>query len=178
MAKNRRGGKKKPKSVPFSVTQQELKKDDKQVREIRAESYIKKKASWSFRLMDLYGPWGWCLGREDLPTSGAAEAICGCTDQEQVLTIDTMLRIRARLGDLETMTWDEILGRRDHEVDRSSIIPEAKRRLEELNQDDGDLVSVHLTGQERIWGIFREGIFRILWWDPKHRICRSEKKGT
>jgi hypothetical protein len=40
--------------------------------------------------------------------------------------------------------------------------PEARR----LNDID-ELLSIRLSGTERVWGIFRKGVLQLLWWDPK-----------
>jgi len=94
----------------------------------------------------------------------------------------TLHKIRERLQNFETMTWGEILlqGRKNHHFIRTSdLCPEARNRLEELKQDDIDrIVSLRLSSLERIYGILEDGILRLLWWDPEHRVCPSIKKHT
>jgi len=35
------------------------------------------------------------------------------------------------------------------------------------------LVSLRLSGKERVWGILQENALLLLWWDPGHEICPS-----
>jgi hypothetical protein len=59
------------------------------------------------------------------------------------------------------------------------VIPDARKRLEQLRLDDTDeLFSLRLNGQERLWGIRSNDIFSLLWWDPKHEICPAPLKYT
>lgn len=94
----------------------------------------------------------------------------------------TIHKIRERLRSFETMTWGEILnegGKRNHLIHVSDLCREAKQQLRTIGQDDLDqLLSLGLTGQERIWGILENGVVRLLWWDPEHRVCPSHKKNT
>ena len=98
------------------------------------------------------------------------------------LDAETAARIHQRLSNLESMTWHEIFvaGRKqNHTVDISSMSTEAQRRLEAIQPDDVDgLVSLRVTGKERVWGIRREGHCYLLWWDQEHAVCPSKKKHT
>ena len=76
------------------------------------------------------------------------------------------------------MTWADVK-KRDHPIERNKIITEAQQRLEELQRDDVDeLWRLRFTGQQRLWGIRNQRVFRILWWDPEHKICPTTKKHT
>jgi hypothetical protein len=89
--------------------------------------------------------------------------------------------IRSKLANFESMTWSQILQdakKHNHLVPVTSIIPKAQKRLLEIDQQVDDLVSLHLSGQERIWGILEDYILRVLWWDPFHEICPSKLKHT
>lgn len=113
--------------------------------------------AWHLRILDKDGRWGW----KNL--------------KERTLWD----RILPRIVNFETMTWPEILGSRHHEIPVSKIISEAQRRLEALGQNDIDqLVSFHITGEQVIWGIRDQNIFKVLWWDPNHEICPSLKRHT
>lgn len=95
----------------------------------------------------------------------------------------TLNRIRERLIAFESMTWNEILvqgGHAHHRVKLHRIIPQAHRRLEEIFGaiDIDELVSLRLTGVERIWGVLDGNVLRVLWWDPGHEICPSLMRHT
>ena len=55
----------------------------------------------------------------------------------------------------------------------------AKRRLQEIQRDDEEwLHEIRLGSRPRMWGIRRQGIFHILWWDPNHRVCPAPLRNT
>jgi hypothetical protein len=116
--------------------------------------YYQHQPSWRLNKLELCDPFGW-----------------------HEVDRDTIDRIRKRLVDLESMTWREILvdGRKQHHsVKIGDLCPEAQRRLEAIGLDDVDrLLSLRLSATERIWGLFTQGIFNLLWWDPEHKICPS-----
>jgi hypothetical protein len=80
------------------------------------------------------------------------------------------------------MTWREILidGRKqNHFIGVWQICGEAQRRLEEVGYGDlKKIVSLRLTGKEKIWGVMEEGTLAILWWDPEHTVYPVEKHHT
>ncbi len=94
------------------------------------------------------------------------------------------LRVRERLADFESMTWAEILGRGDqhHPVAVSDLAPEARRRLTQLRLEDlDDLISLRLSGRERVWGFPDQvlpSILHLLWWDPDHEVCPAPLRHT
>jgi hypothetical protein len=112
---------------------------------------------WRVQRVDLDGPFSW--RKVD---AGALE------------------RIVRRLGELETMTWQAIEGKRDHFLTPESLSKAARKRLDEIQQDDAAdyIFSIHLGGLERVIGIRDRWILRILWWDPKHCVCPSTLKNT
>lgn len=84
-----------------------------------------------------------------------------------------------KMREWETMTWHEILGRRDHAISIEKLSAEAQKRLIELELDDIDeIISLHLDGKKRLIGIRDRNIFRVLWWDKEHKVCISNKKHT
>ncbi len=99
-----------------------------------------------------------------------------------VLSGDKLREIREKLGFLESMTWADLLvgaKKQHHSVDISRIIPEARRRLEERRLLLEKVVSLRLSGEERVWGYLAEnGVLVLLWWDPCHEICPSALKHT
>lgn len=76
------------------------------------------------------------------------------------------------------MDWNDTVAR-DHAVKVSSIIPEAQRRLMELQLDDTDqLWRFRFDGETRLWGLRDGSCFLVLWWDPEHKVCPSKLKHT
>ncbi len=124
------------------------------------DGHDKQKVSWQFARADLqHDKWGWhLLSHQDF--------------------VDMFLQ--GALPNLETQTWAELKsGKQHHSIEVQSLCKDAQRRLEELQLDDQDEVfSLRLSGQHRIFG-FREGAaLKILWNDPLHEICPSNKKHT
>lgn len=77
------------------------------------------------------------------------------------------------------MTWNEILvkgKKRNHSVAITQLCAQAQKRLRDSGQADlEELVSLRLSGPERVWGILREGVLAVIWWDPNHEVCPSIK---
>lgn len=90
--------------------------------------------------------------------------------------------ILGKLREFEKLTWNEILvvnKKRNHAVAVSELCKDARDRLRELNLDDYDeLVSLRLSGVERVWGFRLREVLNLLWWDPDHEVCPSLKKRT
>lgn len=90
--------------------------------------------------------------------------------------------IREKLSNFESMTLNEIFvkhRKQNHGVPIKGLRREAIRRLADLRLDDIDeLYTLHLSGKERIWGILNHNVLTLLWWDPTHQACPSEKKHT
>ncbi len=121
-------------------------------------SYSKLNPSWRISKLCLRDPYGW-----------------------QSLPIEKIQYIQQKLLHLESMTWDEILVKNGHhhEVDITRLCRQAQDYLEEMSLDDIDQVlSLRLTGKERVWGILNNGVVELLWWDPNHEICSSKLKHT
>ena len=93
---------------------------------------------------------------------------------------ETILSIRTKLSQFETMTWGSILnGKNHHNVEVDRLCSAARKRLDEMKQYDlEEILSLHLSGKERVWGILAEGVCTVLWWDPEHQICPALLKHT
>lgn len=117
------------------------------------------KPSWRIGLLEMVDPFGW-----------------------HAIEKQKLIQIQGKLSNFEGLTWNEILvtnKHRNHSVEKYKIIKHAQDRLSELEQDDIDeVVSLRLSGQERIWGIRDQSVLRLLWWDPEHQICPSLKSHT
>lgn len=110
--------------------------------------------SWHVRILDRGGLWPW---------TGIDAATLWS-------------ELHQKLGNFETMRWSEILGPNNHPVKIEDLCPEARKRLQEIKQDDvDDLVSLRLAGKKRVWGIRDGNVLKILWWDPDHQVCPSLK---
>lgn len=115
--------------------------------------------SWRLGIMDLEGPFGWC--------------------QPNIPGVNTLLEIRKKLGNFETMKWGDILNSGSHQISLEDFFKEARDRLRDIGQDDIDeLFSLRLSGKERLLGILDAEVLWILWWDPLHLSHPSLKKHT
>lgn len=115
--------------------------------------------SWQISLLQMIDPWGW----HDLEKTKTEE-------------------IKKKLAEFEEKDWNTILvkeKRRNHRIPVNNLCKGAQGRLAEIGQDDVDyVVSLRLSGQERVFGILNMGVLRLLWWDPDHQICPAPKKHT
>ncbi|HSW86595.1 MAG TPA: hypothetical protein VLG49_03745 [Rhabdochlamydiaceae bacterium] len=106
--------------------------------------------------MDMDGPWGW-----------------NKFDPEQIQ------EVFQKIFDSQKLTWQILRENGSHFVQVSSLSAEAQKRLTELQKDEWEeLFSLRLTGRIRIWGIKDGNILWLLWWDPNHGVCPSNKKHT
>ncbi len=112
--------------------------------------------AWHLSTIDKDGPFGWCHVGQSCYWD----------------------RIHQKLASFETMTWNDIV-KGSHPVELKDLSKEARKRLEEIQQDDIEsLYSLRLTGTERIWGIRDRNFLKVLWWDPNHKVCPSNKRNT
>lgn len=115
--------------------------------------------AWRLSLLQMVDPFGW-----------------------HKLDVASAERVRARLANFETMTWNEILvqgNKRFHRIATKNICKEAYEKLVELKQEDTDeLVSLGLTQVERAWGIKEGSVLKVLWWDPEHMVYPTKPKNT
>jgi hypothetical protein len=140
---------KKPKQAHFPVEQKVPRHTD--------PDYRSKSVNWSFVIFDNY----------DWKHHGEQD--------------DAFVTVSEHLKAFEGRTWAEIEANRgrDHPVDKDRLCSEARKRLRDLNRDDVDsLWRFRFTGPKRIWGIKQGRTLQVLWWDPNHRVCPSEKKNT
>jgi hypothetical protein len=114
--------------------------------------------SWRLSEIDFDGPFGW--------------------DKADVRQV--MAEIIPKLHDYESMTWGAMDGPSgSHSVEVQKLCKEAQDRLAALGKDEqGELFSVRITGERRVWGVKDIAILRVIWWDPDHAICPSMLKHT
>jgi hypothetical protein len=119
------------------------------------ESYHKLYPSWRIAKMEFVDPFGW-----------------------HVLDATSLSYVRGKLSEFETRTWGEILNsKHNHPVEKGRLCKHAQDRLDEMKQYDlEEVLSIRLSGAERIWGVLSEGVCTIFWWDPEHQVCPSMKR--
>jgi hypothetical protein len=119
------------------------------------ESSQRQHPTWRFSTVDCEGPFAW-------PKNTATE-----------------LEILQKLHEYDSQLWSEIEGSRSHAIQLSSLSRDAKRRLEEIQQDDiEEVFSFRITGACRVFGIRDSGTVKLLWYDPDHGVCPSKLKRT
>jgi hypothetical protein len=136
-------------------------KPAKEPRSPEGRSYNHDRPAWRISRIELADPFGW-----------------------HQVEADQLKAIRIKLAQFETMTWNEILvgGKtQHHSVPVSQLSKRAQDRLDTLfkgNVDVEELVSLRLSGRERVWGIRDQAVLSLLWWDPEHDVCPSLLKHT
>jgi hypothetical protein len=85
--------------------------------------------------------------------------------------------IRKKLAQFEAKSWNEILVKEkhwNHTVPVSKLCTPARDRLTSLRLDDiEEVVSLRLTGPQRVWGYRVGPVFHVLWWDPEHQVYKG-----
>ncbi len=116
------------------------------------ESYHKRNPAWRLARLEFVDPFGW-----------------------HSIDKETALYVREKLAAFESMTWGEILNsKNNHNVSVERLCDKAQERLTEMRQYDlEEVLSLRLTGRQRVWGILNAGVCTLLWWDPEHSICPS-----
>lgn len=83
-----------------------------------------------------------------------------------------------KLSELEQLDQAIIKRRGNHPIPVEKIEKSTRDRLVEIKKDDIDeILSLRLTGTERVWAIQRlkhRNILRVLWWDPNHSVYKVE----
>lgn len=122
-------------------------------------SYNHLRPSWRISKIEMLGPYGW-----------------------RNIDAETLIYIHGKLSNFESMTWNDILvknKKNNHSIEIENLSPTAKTRLAEIQLEDIDeLVSLRLSGKQRVWGILDQGVLNLLWWDPNHQVCPSNLKHT
>ncbi len=118
-------------------------------------SYNHVRPSWRVASMELVSPYGW-----------------------HTVEGQKLRDIREKLAHFETLTWNEILvaaKKRNHSIAVPDLSPEAQKRVEELGLGLDEVVSLRLSGAERVFGYLDNGVLVLLWWDPNHQVCPSKR---
>lgn len=91
-----------------------------------------------------------------------------------------------KLKSFETMTWHEIKQQKhdnnkssNHLIDIDKLSKRARDRLSEIELDDiAKVFSLRVSNKFRLIGIMKGASFQLLWVDPEHEVCPSQKKHT
>ncbi|WP_455284435.1 hypothetical protein [Cupriavidus necator] len=89
------------------------------------------------------------------------------------------LEILQKLHNFDSMAWADIEGEDHHAIEVGRLSKDARKRLEEIKQDDvAEVFSFHFSGKRRIFGIRDRNAVKLLWWDPEHAVCPSKLRNT
>jgi hypothetical protein len=109
------------------------------------------KACWRVKRVQVVDPYGW-----------------------HDLTASDLVYIRSKLSEFETMTWNEIFidGKKwNHSIQISQLrCAKARKWLRDNLPDQLELWTIRFNNRQRVWGIFGEGAYQIIFWDPTHQI--------
>lgn len=99
---------------------------------------------------------------------------------------DLWSEILPKLQGFETQTWSEILvthKKQNHSLNLADLNKAAQERLASRYIEAESLISLRLSGKQRLYGYMTGRVFNILWYDDDHGdnntcVCRSHKKHT
>ncbi len=81
-----------------------------------------------------------------------------------------------KLAEFEDKSWAEIKKGGSHQISTEKLCNDARQRLVKIQRDDLDeLVSLRMTGTNRVWCVKSGHILRLLWWDQDHLVCPVAK---
>jgi hypothetical protein len=128
----------------------------KQPRAVEPPSYMDRKAAWRLRRVQMADPYGW-----------------------HQLKHEQLIYVQEKLSAFESMTWNEIFvdsKKQNHDIAVSELrCGHARRWMRRNMPDQPTLWTLRFSGAERVWGIFSEGIYQILFWDPEHLIYPTNR---
>lgn len=111
--------------------------------------------SWRFSWLDRGGEWGW-----------------------DEVTAEDLALVHTMMVNFETMRMGEILGaqKQSKSIPTENLPAAALSRLSQIGRDDETgLVELRLGGAQRLWGLRRDSLIYVLWWDPDHTVFPSRK---
>lgn len=153
MEKNSKG-----KKIPEAEKHQ-----NKSVIEPKRHSSDGMKIAWCFDMVDKNGPFSFVPERPDF-------------DCQNILN---------KLISLSSMTWADLKkgthdkGKSKHHVlSPDKLSSEAMKRVKALNleEEQDRIFSLALENRLRIIGVRENEKFHVIWYDPKHKFCPSNKK--
>ena len=80
--------------------------------------------------------------------------------------------ISEKIKEYEKRKWGDIITDGiNHPSEVEDLCAEARTRLVQLALDDHDrLFRFRFSGAQRLWGVREDDLFRVLWWDPLHKV--------
>jgi len=122
-----------------------------------ADSFLDRKASWRLNRLQLVDPYGW----HELDDAGVRY-------------------VQSKLAEFERRTWSEIFVKDkhwNHPVPVTGLkCSQAREWMRRNMPDQTQLWTLRLSGAERIWGVFAEGTYLVIFWDPNHIIWDTPKR--
>lgn len=104
------------------------------------------------------------------------------TGDDAALVLDFLCEIsRSRWGELLAQeTGGRNRHKKHHSYDFGTVAAEAQARLAELRHDEtfSEFFRFRLSGEGRLWGYVRDGVFYVLWWDADHKVSPSTRRNT
>lgn len=88
------------------------------------------------------------------------------------------------LEELSRKTWGEceteLAGphKRNHYHHVADLVPSARERLRRLGFEEEQIFRFRLSSTCRLWGFRTGDVFRIVWYDPDHRVYPVAKRHT
>lgn len=88
------------------------------------------------------------------------------------------------LDDLTKKTWAQCESemangrRRNHDHAITELTKTAQERLRHLDQNEERVFRFRLSGTCRLWGFRSGSLFRVLWYDPEHKVYPVKKHHT
>ena len=109
--------------------------------------------AWRFSHTDKGGPFAW-----------------------NIQPLEKFHEVLNKLFEFESKNWNEITAGGSHPIQIERLCDVAKQRLIDIQRDDLDeLLSLRLTGPNRVWCERRGHIVRLLWWDENHHVYPTPK---
>lgn len=139
------------------VKVKEIPQGRKEAKSAPEESVMDRKAAWRLNRIQMSDQYGW-----------------------HELSLEKVRYIQSKLSEFERKTWTEIFVKEKHRNHPISVAdlkcPEARKWMKDNMPDYDQLWTLRLSGAERIWGVFGEGVYLAVFWDPNHLIWETPKK--
>ena len=104
--------------------------------------------AWRFGQADTGGPFAW-----DITPDGKFR------------------EVMLKLCEFESKNWSDITKGGSHSIPTAKLCDDARKRLVEIERDDLDeLLSLRLSGPNRVWCVRSGHLLRPLWWDAEHKV--------
>jgi hypothetical protein len=115
------------------------------------ERFLELPVAWNFHSMDPNGEWACDLSSLSSHTERLANYFEGRTPENIFHNGD----------------------RHSHPMTSQKVCRKAKERLNQLQIDPETVYQISLNKKARLWGIMYHNIFKILWLDLNHTVCKK-----